>query len=147
MDVCQSVLASFFARAAAGQYELDTPGQVAALLLKMARHKLLHKVTRHTAGRRDIRRDRPIAPGDDDHGAAGREPSPSACMVGRELLEEVRRRLNDDERGLAERRAEGQDWTTIAAEVGGTAEARRKQLVRALDRVARELGLDDGPDG
>jgi hypothetical protein len=67
---------------------------------------------------------------------------PSACLAGRELLEEVRRRLNDDERRLADGRAEGHDWAVIAAQVGGTAEARRKQLARALDRVAGELGLD-----
>ena len=29
LDICQSVLASFFVRAASGQYELDTPGQPA----------------------------------------------------------------------------------------------------------------------
>src|SRR5262245_59779395 len=32
MDVCQSVLASFFVRAGLGQYELHTPGQVLNLL-------------------------------------------------------------------------------------------------------------------
>ena len=31
----------------------------------------------------------------------------------------------------------------IAAERGGSAEALRKQLARALDRVAAELGLDE----
>jgi DNA-directed RNA polymerase specialized sigma24 family protein len=143
MDVCQSVLASFFARAASGQYELDSPGQVAALLLKMARHKLLHLVKRHTAGRRDIRRNRPVGPTDSDGGIAGHEPSPSACVAGRELLEAVRLRLDEDERRLADRRGEGNDWATIAAEVGGTAEGRRKQLARALERVAGEMRIDD----
>ena len=32
MDVCQSVLASFFIRAASGPYELETPGQLRRLL-------------------------------------------------------------------------------------------------------------------
>ena len=32
MDVCQSVLASFFVRAALGQYELDSPDQLLGLL-------------------------------------------------------------------------------------------------------------------
>src|SRR5215510_13664761 len=44
MDVCQSVLASFFVRAAAGQYDLQEPGQLIALLFRMARHKLAHQV-------------------------------------------------------------------------------------------------------
>src|SRR5262245_963424 len=56
MDICQSVLASFFVRAAAGQYDLERPEQVAALLVQMARHKLGHQVSKQTARRRDVRR-------------------------------------------------------------------------------------------
>ena len=37
LDVCQSVLASFFVRAATGQYDLDRPEQLVGLLLDMAR--------------------------------------------------------------------------------------------------------------
>src|SRR4029077_17738171 len=40
VDICQSVLASFFLRAAAGQYDLHDPAQLVALLTKMARNKL-----------------------------------------------------------------------------------------------------------
>jgi DNA-directed RNA polymerase specialized sigma24 family protein len=39
-DICQSVLASFFLRAASGQYELDQPDQLLRLLVVMTRHKL-----------------------------------------------------------------------------------------------------------
>ena len=35
----------------------------------------------------------------------------------------------------------GLDWAAIAAAQGGSAEALRKKLARALDRVAAELGL------
>src|SRR5262249_10791894 len=38
VDVCQSVLASFFIRAAAGQYDVQEPGQLIALLVRMAKH-------------------------------------------------------------------------------------------------------------
>src|SRR3954463_9974728 len=40
MDICQSVLKSFFVRAAAGQYDLETPEQLLKLLSAMARNKL-----------------------------------------------------------------------------------------------------------
>src|SRR3989442_11144114 len=40
MDICQSVLASFFVRAAAGQYDLEQPEQLLGLLAAMARKKL-----------------------------------------------------------------------------------------------------------
>ncbi len=33
-------------------------------------------------------------------------------------------------------------WADIAAELGGTAQARRMQWTRAIERVARELGLE-----
>jgi RNA polymerase sigma-70 factor (ECF subfamily) len=142
MDICQSVLASFFVRAAAGQYELEEPGQLIALLFRMARHKLAHQVARQQAQRRDVRRDE----GGDAEACEAADPaaSPSSQVAGRELLEEFRRRLDPEERQLADFRAAGREWADIAAEVGGTAEGRRKQLARGLDRIAQQLGLDDG---
>ena len=74
-------------------------------------------------------------------------PSPSRLVVGRELLAEVNRRLSEEERLLADLRAEGCEWTEIAARLGGTAEARRKQLARAVDRVEQQLeGSEIGDD-
>src|SRR5690349_6426235 len=46
-DVCQNVLATFFARMALGQYRLDTPEDLVKLLATIARNKLLKQVTRH----------------------------------------------------------------------------------------------------
>ena len=73
--------------------------------------------------------------------------SPSRLVAGRELLAEVDRRLSEEERLLAELRADGCEWTEIAARLGGTAEARRKQLARAVDRVEQQLnGSEIGDD-
>ena len=49
-------------------------------------------------------------------------------------------------RPLKDDRASGQGlaWDEVARQLGGTAQARRMQLARAAERVARELGLDDG---
>jgi RNA polymerase sigma factor (sigma-70 family) len=145
MDICQSVLASFFVRAAAGQYDLQESGQLIALLFSMARHKLAHQVARQQAHRRDVRRDEggSVAPEEMADSAA----SPSSQLANQELLQAVRDRLTEEERQLADLRGEGREWTAIAADLGGTPEGRRKQLARALDRVAGQLGLDDGmPD-
>ena len=62
------------------------------------------------------------------------------------LLALVRGKLSDDERQLADLRALGREWGDIAVQVGGTAEARRKQLARAISRVSQELGLDNITD-
>jgi RNA polymerase sigma-70 factor (ECF subfamily) len=137
-DVCQSVMASFFVRAAAGQYDLEQPDQLLRLLIVMARHKLAKQVRRHRADRRDYRRSE--AP--DWEYLTGRttaEPSPSRLVAGRELLEEFRRRLTDEERQIADLRAQGFEWAEIAGQLGGTAGARSKQLARALDRVEQQL--------
>ena len=141
MDVCQSVLASFFVRAAAGQYDLEQPDQLRKLLVGMARKKLLFQVRKRRAQCRDVRRLEPIAP--DDHVGVAADPSPSRQCEAQDLLHSVQQRLTPEERQLADLRAQGREWLDIAAAVGGTPGGRRKQLTRAIDRVARELGLDD----
>jgi RNA polymerase sigma-70 factor (ECF subfamily) len=144
MDVCQAVLGSFFVRAAAGQYDLERPENLLHLLKGMARRKLSHLVRQERAACRDVRRREPVEHADWD--GSGTEPTPSRVLAGRDLLEAVRARLSPEERELAERRVQGQDWAAIADALGGTASARRKQLSRALARVAQELGLDSIDD-
>jgi hypothetical protein len=61
----------------------------------------------------------------------------------RELLETFRTRLDPEERRLADLRAAGGSWPEIAAQVGGNPDALRYRLTRALDRVARQLNLDE----
>jgi RNA polymerase sigma-70 factor (ECF subfamily) len=137
-DVCQSVLASFFLRAAAGQYDLAEPGQLVKLLVVMTRHKVANQKRRHGALRRDYRRIEPRDPADMERRPVS-EPSPSRMVAGRELLEEFRRRLTANERALVDLRAEGLQWPEIAAKLGGTPQARRKQFARAVDRVEQQL--------
>jgi RNA polymerase sigma-70 factor (ECF subfamily) len=72
----------------------------------------------------------------------GAEPSPSRVVSGREMLAELRRRLTPEERRVADLRAEGCQWAEIAAVLGGTAQARRRQLARALDRIAALVDLE-----
>ena len=49
-DIFPSVMASFFVRAAARQYDLEQPDQLLRLLVVMTRHKLTQQVPRHRAG-------------------------------------------------------------------------------------------------
>jgi RNA polymerase sigma-70 factor (ECF subfamily) len=137
-DICQSVMTSFFVRAAAGQYDLEQPDQLLRLLVVMTRHKLSQQVRRHRADRRDYRRLESHDPAYLEARSAA-VPSPSRLVAGRELLEEFRRRLSEEERLLADLRGQGCDWAEIAARVGGTAEACRKQLARAINRVEHQL--------
>ncbi len=56
MDICQSILANFFVRASAGQFEIDTPEQLIKLLATMVRNKVTDHARRQNADRRDMGR-------------------------------------------------------------------------------------------
>jgi len=143
MDICQSVLRSFFVRAASSQYDLQTPEQVFKLLTAMARNKLASQARKQHTLRRDNRRASAIGDAGSQLVASG--DSPCAAIVVRDLQEEVQHRLAPDEWQLLELRNQGHDWAEIAARVGGLGETLRKKLARAIDRVIHELGLDDEP--
>src|SRR3954469_20788092 len=91
MDICQSVLASFFVRAAMGQYDLERPEQLLGLLVDMSRKKLVDRAREQAAARRDYRR---TPAGVQDVGeVAAADPSPSQQAAAHELLREFRNRL------------------------------------------------------
>ena len=142
-DISQSVLASFFVRAAAGQYDLSRPEDLMRLLVRMARNKVASQARRQKARAADRKR---VEAGNLEATADGGADL-ARLVAGRELLEEVRRRLTHEERQLADLRSQGRSWPEIAAELGGTPEGRRKQLARALDLIARQLGLQEDIDG
>jgi DNA-directed RNA polymerase specialized sigma24 family protein len=132
MDIVQSVLGVFFARAAAGQFELDTPEQLRNLLVTMVLNKI-----------RNLARRSPVSgiPEGFEPMAAG--PSPSQIVSHEELLQKFRSRLSEGELRLASLRASGRSWAEIAAELHGNPDALRMKYTRALMRVLRELGIED----
>jgi len=142
VDISQSVLASFFLRAATGQYELEQPAQLVKLLVGMTRNKLAFQARKQHALRRDNRRVEALDPKSCE--LAATEPSPSQVIADREFLQTFQQRLSAEERQLADLRTQGRAWAEIAALLGGTAQARRKQLERAVERVAEDLGLVEG---
>lgn len=140
MDICQSVLATFFVRTALGQYELDSPEQLVGLLTTITRNKLANQIQHHQAQRRDIRKAAPMdAP---ETMIPDRASDPGQQASAREILSMVCERLDEKERYLAEQRSLGRTWQELADELGGTDVALRKKLTRALDRVMAQLGID-----
>jgi RNA polymerase sigma factor (sigma-70 family) len=144
MDVCQSVLASFFVRAKAGQYDLDDAGQLVRLLVTLARNKLASQARRQYRQRRDQRR--AVGQAALLENAVGQGPSPSRVLEGKDLLAAFMSQMSEEERRIAELRGQGLAWDEVARLLGGTAGARRMQLARAAERIARELGLEEGGD-
>jgi RNA polymerase sigma-70 factor (ECF subfamily) len=140
VDVCQSVMASFFLRTAAGQYDLQTPAQLVALLTAMARHKLRSRVRKLTARRRDIRQQ--VDDVNLDTVLDGRAHMPCRQVELRELLELFHASLSDDERLIVEMRRGGASWDEVALRADTTPEAARKRLNRATSRFLREFELE-----
>jgi RNA polymerase sigma factor (sigma-70 family) len=139
LDVSQSVLANFFARAATGQFELEHPDQLARLLVTMARNKLVSRVRSERRQIRDIRRvtvDR-----DALDRVADEQQSPSEIVGRKELLERLRTLLSDEERQIIDLRNEGLGWDEVATKLGGTGQARRMQMSRGIERLIRQLGI------
>jgi ECF sigma factor len=140
-DVCQSALATFFTRAAAGQYVLDQPHDLLKLLVVIARRKLALQVrqllcpTRNPGPQQEA--------GEEEREAVDPASGPAQLASDHELLREFTARLSLEEKRLAELRADGRSWPEIAAELGGEPQARRKQLTRAAARVLQELGLNE----
>jgi RNA polymerase sigma-70 factor (ECF subfamily) len=139
-DIFQSVAAIFFVRVAAGGCDLDDPGQLVKLLKRMAKNKIID------AGRKAENRVTNDAGSAVWAGVAGGGQTPSRILAARELWEEARRRMTDDERRLVQMRADGMKWDDIAAAVGKSPDAVRKQFVRACDRVSEGLGLSGADD-
>ncbi len=140
MDICQSVLASFFVRAAAGQYELESPQQLVNLLATMARNKLASHARKERAQLGTASLDETQAC--ELPAAASSEPDPARMMIAKELYQIALDHLTAEERDLVELRKQGHDWATIAEGKHSSPVALRKQLSRALDRVLSEVGLE-----
>ena len=141
LDICQSVLASFFVRSALGQFDLDKPADLLKLLAVMARNKLVDEARRPQVARRELMATDTTS--NATEGWVDTRPDASRRVAAKDLLGEVRKRLSDEERYLVEQRVLGRHWAELADELGGTPEALRKQHARAIDRVAAELHLDE----
>jgi RNA polymerase sigma-70 factor (ECF subfamily) len=141
-DVSQSVLASFFVRVAVGEYDLESPQQLTRLLVAMARNKLASRARRERRQRRDMRRLAATGPQQLEQ-LADPHPSPSEVLSRGELLVRLRDSLTGEERQIADLRGQGLGWEEVAQRLGGSGEARRRQLSRGIERAAKELGLSD----
>jgi RNA polymerase sigma factor (sigma-70 family) len=144
-DICQSVFGSFFIQAAHGSFDLRSPKQLAQLLVGITRNKIAEQARRLSAKRRDFRRASADKASLDNFPDGA--PTPSRYAEGKELLGEVWRRFTPVEREVAVMRQQGLDWETIAKELHDKPILIRKRYSRAIDRVARELGLNKSAIG
>jgi RNA polymerase sigma factor (sigma-70 family) len=144
MDVVQSVMASFFVRSAVGEYDLGDPKQLIRLLVTMTQNKVASAARREYQQKRDQRRT--TSNEEAMLGVMQRGETPSQIVAGQELISKAKGLLADEERQMAELRGQDKTWEEIALIMGGTAQARRVQFSRAIDRVTHSMGLDESED-
>ena len=141
IDISQSVMSNFFAHLHEGDFEIETPNQLIALLVRMAQNRVTDWVRHGQALRNDYRRSVALDPQRVNQASTqDRDPVANEVDAG-DLMEEVRRRLSPLENRLLDHRIEEQSWCAIAESEGESAEALRTRLRRSLKRVAVELGL------
>lgn len=142
MDVCQSVLGSFFVRAAMGQFDIQEPEQLINLLITMTKNKVASTARKEYRQKRDRRR---VSDGDSQQLArvAGDAETPSVVVAGKELVDHALALMRDEEKQMSKLRSDGCSWEEVAEKMGGTAQARRVQFMRATTRIMAELGIED----
>ncbi len=115
MDICQSVMGSFFYRAALGQYEMEKPEDLVRLLVTMARNKLTDQVRKQMTERRGkgMPRRSDVA----EIELPGRDPTASRVVSAREVLDAAMGRLSEEERWIAEQRS---GWPRLGRDRRGT---------------------------
>jgi RNA polymerase sigma factor (sigma-70 family) len=141
LDVTQSVFARFFVALENDRLEVTNSRQFVKLLHTMATNRLRDHVRRKNAAKR--------ATGGPQ---AEREPletvpttvaAPDAKAETVELVELLRSHLGEMDQAILDKRLQGEEWREIAAKFGGTPDALRKRLSRAIDEAARQLELVD----
>ena len=137
IDISQSVFGNFFVRAVHGEFEFERPEQLLRLLSKMATNKVIDRHRREKSRRLQDTVDDPV----ENQRIAGASPTASEIISGKELVRQFQSRLTKEELAIAELRRTGTSWHEIATTLGENADAIRKRLQRACNRVMLELGF------
>jgi DNA-directed RNA polymerase specialized sigma24 family protein len=135
VDVCQSVFKSLFERLKDGRFDLNEPQDMEKLLAAMIRFKIANKARRLSTVWREIVSHEPsgylVDPG----------PSAEKLTEDKDLSETIFRLFSTDELEILNRRLDHQSWPEIAIALGAGAEALRKRLERAFERVREDPGM------
>jgi RNA polymerase sigma factor (sigma-70 family) len=134
MDICQSILAGFLVHATAGDFQFNSPEQLRNLLVRMALNKLATRARtlHHEAGN---------LPEDCDR--LDPAPTPLEQLATADLARAISDQLTAEERALFHlHETEQLTWEEIARQHGGTPDALRIRLTRALARVRKQLSRE-----
>ncbi len=140
-DICQSVFMRFCVGLWAGNYEIETPAQLIALLKVMVRSRVVDWARYAKSDRRDMRRSQSLeAEGSD--APRKTDPTPSEIVSNAELLSKFRSMLSARELRILELKQDRKKWSEIAADLGEESpEALRKHYERSVARILAKMGM------
>jgi len=130
-DVVQTVLRTYFRRAAQGEFQIADSSDLWALLAKITRGKVLKRAEYHHAAKRrmDAETDLPAELG------GGRDPEPADAAIAAELVERTLQGLEPRAGEIFQLRLAGCTEKEIAVELSCTRAEIRLQLKRIQKRL------------
>jgi RNA polymerase sigma-70 factor (ECF subfamily) len=140
-DVVQSVFRTFFRRSAAGEFRIDSSGELWRLLVQITLQKARAYGRHHTAGVRDVAAE---APG----GAAflieavAHEPGPEEAAALVDQIQELLRGLPDLYYDLLRLRLEGHSVSDTAARLGVSRRTVHRGLHLLRQRLTRSAAAE-----
>ena len=132
-DVVQSALRTFYRRNAAGEFRIDFSSDLWHLLVKLTRRKILKRVEKLRAAKRDAKRE--VCPEGDD--LPGREPTPEEAAIAAELIEWTLAGLDETSASVFLLLLSTHTEQQIATKMGCTRAQVRTRLNHIRDRVER----------
>jgi DNA-directed RNA polymerase specialized sigma24 family protein len=132
-DIFDSLLKDFLTR----DTNCQTPGQSSAGLRAYLAAAVHHKI--QTKARKERRHAGSLPDGWEP---VDPEATPTSRIEDEDMQEAVRRRLPADAQSLFHLKAQGLSWNEIAGRVGGTPDALRMRLTRAVAAALHDLGCN-----
>ena len=133
-DVVQSVFRTFFRRAEAGQFRIDSSGQLWRLLVRITVLKARAKARHHTAGKRAA----DAEAGDELLAVAtGRDPNPAEAAELVDMMDTLLRGLPEEYARVLELRLSGDSVAEVAAKLGMSRQGVYRMLNYLQDKLAQ----------
>jgi RNA polymerase sigma factor (sigma-70 family) len=135
-DVCQSIFRSLLKGLRKDKYQLNHPDDLKKLLQTLIRFNLATKARRAWVRLRDLLDD------EEQDQWIDRGAPPELNVIQQDLIGAIQSQFTEDELEILTLWLDGEPWKRIAEEVGGTLDAVRQRLTRALRRVRESMNTD-----
>lgn len=145
-DVVQSVFRTFFRRHEAGSFHIERSQQLWQLLVTLTLCKTRSNARKHTADRRNVQADQPIA---DIRPMLDREPLPEDALALWEEIDAVLDGLPDRTGEILTLRLEGRNKTEIADELNLSRQTIHRVIKLVQERLQQrfeQFSAEDSPN-